>query len=496
MQAWFNGQRFSTLQGSYSAQQNAFGALRLAMACGVVIAHAGPLGFGEGNVGATTFGRQSDLGTLCLYGFSSSPDSSSPTVRCGPRCASTSGPPAAGPPRLWACLLVTAFVLAPLAALYENGNLNGFWGHPEGPFDYFTTNMFASMEQFPISGLLADTPYGQVVGGPSAFDGSLWTLRYDLAFYGIVGILVVTSVLRRSPRAVLVMTAICYALILRDFFDAPTWSARPPQHGAIGPFPLIGAFAADWTLMLGFLFLLGAAARLYAHRLPIHNKLAMAAGVVLVLSLWRGGFFAVGLPAFAYLVLFAAVALPKRLSAIGRKHDYTYGIYIYGFPAQQMIALLGGTRFGMLGYIVLSLLGTLLLAVPSWHLVERPALGFKTGSGRTRRRSIGVTIPGQALPILHPPTVRTAKTRFGRLGRIGRRDASARHSRITDAVPTRATAARRTNWSYQDTVPFLSGAGSASTKTVTVPTEKALPLPQAQSGGPRHARPEPASPPH
>ncbi|MFE9188230.1 acyltransferase family protein [Micromonospora sp. NPDC007208] len=453
MQAKVNGQRSTTLQGRYSAQHNAFGVLRLAMACGVIIAHAGPLGFGQSNVGAATFGRQSDLGTMCLYGFFLisgfliTDSALRSTLRQYVRARLLRVFPG-----LWACLLVTAFVFAPLAALYENGNLDGFWGHPEGPFDYVTTNLLASMEQFPISGLLADTPYGLIVGGPSAFDGSLWTLRYDLAFYGIVGILVVTSVLHRAPRAVLVLTGVCYALVLRDFFTAPTWSSRPPQHGAIGPFPLLGAFAADWTLMLGFLFLLGAAARLYAHRIPVTNQLAVLAGVALVGSLWLGGFFAVGLPAFAYLVLFAAVALPKRWSGISRRHDYTYGIYIYGFPVQQMIALLGGARFGMLGYIALSLLGALVFAVLSWHLVERPALGFKTGSGRARHRRAGRTASPRPVLIPSPVTVAGAEARSG----TGRHKAGARHSRSTKDILATAATPRRAKRPAETAASFLA----------------------------------------
>ncbi|MGW5580801.1 acyltransferase family protein [Micromonospora chokoriensis] len=493
MQAWFNGQRSPTLQGRYSAQHNAFGVLRLAMACGVIVAHAGPLGFGEGNVGATTFGQQSDLGTMCLYGFFLisgyliTDSALRSTLRQYVRARALRVFPG-----LWACLLVTAFVFAPLAALYENGNLDGFWGHPEGPFDYVLTNIAASMEQFPISGLLADTPYGQVVGGPSAFDGSLWTLRYDLAFYGIVGILVVTSVLHRAPRAVLVLTGLSYALILADFFAAPTWSSRPPQHGAIGPFPLIGAFAADWTLMLGFLFLLGAAARLYAHRVPMNRELAVLASVVLGGSLWLGGFFAVGLPAFAYLVLFAAVALPKRWSTISRRHDYTYGIYIYGFPVQQMIALLGGARFGMVGYIVLSLLGALVFAMLSWHLVERPALGFKTGSVRARHRIAKRAADPRALPIPGPLTVSGADSRTDE-GRSGRRRAGARHSRSTKVGRDTATTTLSNPRTLEEAMPFLAAPERATAQTPPVPTRK--PASHARSGRSRHARPTSTTPP-
>lgn len=494
MQAWFNGQRSPTLQGRYSAQHNAFGVLRLAMACGVIIAHAGPLGFGEANIGAATFGRQSDLGTLCLYGFFLisgyliTDSALRSTLRQYVRARLLRVFPG-----LWVCLLVTAFVFAPLAALYENGNLDGFWGHPEGPFDYLTTNFLASMEQFPISGLLADTPYGLIVGGASAFDGSLWTLRYDLAFYGIVGILVVTSVLHRAPRAVLVLTAGCYALILVDFFTAPTWSSRPPQHGAIGPFPLIGAFAADWTLMLGFLFLLGAAARLYAHRIPVNRELAVLAGAALVGSLWLGGFFAIGLPAYAYLVLFAAVALPKRLSRISRRHDYTYGIYIYGFPVQQMIALLGGARFGILAYIVLSLLGALLFAMLSWHLVERPALGLKTGSGRARHRRAKQDADQRSRRIPRPVTV-TGTEVPAIPGDTGRHKAGARHSRSTKNTEAVGTAPRHANHSRGTDLAFLDRPERARKETVPVVVK--APTSHARAGGSHRAPTTSTTPPN
>ncbi|GIG88201.1 acyltransferase family protein [Plantactinospora endophytica] len=384
--------RLPTLAERYSARQNAFGVLRLLLAGGVIVAHSWPLGFGLPSPGHAFSSGQSDLSTLSVYGFffiagfliTESGLRSSLRQYLWARFLRIF-------PGLWVCLLVTAFGLAPLVALYERGSLDGFWSHPEGPFDYLTTNWLASMEQFPISGLLAETPFGQVVGGPSAFAGSLWTLRYDLAFYAVIAVLLGTGLLRRTPRAVLLLAVGCYLLLLRDVLAAPTWTARPPAHGAVGPIPLIGSFAADWMLQLGFLFLLGAVARLYAHRIPLHGAMAAVAATLVVATLWRGGFFALGLPAYGYLVLYLAVALPRRLAWLGQGRDYTYGVYIYGFPVQQVLALLGAQRFGLAGYILLSLLGALLFAIPSWHLVEGPASRWKRrGPGATYRRRHGV----------------------------------------------------------------------------------------------------------
>ncbi|MFU8849622.1 acyltransferase family protein [Micromonospora sp. SL1-18] len=373
------GRRLPTLEERFSSRHNALGLIRLVLASAVVVGHAWPLGLGLDQPGRGGTGGQTDLGNLAVFGF---------FVLSGFLITGSGLRFTAGRytwhrilrifPGLWVCLLVTALVIAPVVALYERGSLDGFWHHPLGPFDYITSNWFAAMTQYRISNLLTEGPYGQSFGGsPTAFDGSLWSLKYELMCYALVAALMVTAVLRKAPRAVLLLAAVCYAFMLADLLHAKEWTIEPPGRGTIGPLPLLGTFQIRHVIYLGFAFLLGAAARLYRHRLPMHGAVAAAAGVVMALTLWHGGFHTIGLPAFVYLLLYLAVALPGRLQNVGRKRDYSYGIYIYGWPAQQLIALVGGTRYGMPVYVLLSLLGTLVLAVPSWHLVERPAMSLK-----------------------------------------------------------------------------------------------------------------------
>ena len=192
-----------------------------------------------------------------------------------------------------------------------------------------------------------------------------------------VAALSATAILQRARRAVLVLTCCLFALTVRDLALAPDWTFRPAPRGAISPLPMLGSFTDDQTLYLGFMFLLGATIQLYMDRVPMHGSLAILAGVVMAATMAGGGFYAFGLPAFGYLMLYTAIALPDRLRRVGRTRDYSYGVYIYAFPVQQVLALMGATRYGLLGYTLLSLLGTFALAVPSWHLVERPALARK-----------------------------------------------------------------------------------------------------------------------
>jgi len=380
--------RMPTLGDRWSPTENSFGLMRQVMACVVILAHCWPIGFAEGNPGDSWTSGQTDIGFFALFGL----------ISCSGYLNADSGVRITAKsfakrrflrifPGWRASLIVTALVIAPLVALYENGTLRGFWTHPDGPFSYITTNVGASMAQFPISGLLAHVPYARMVGGPSAFAGSLWTLHYEFGCYVVIGVLIATGWLRRSPRIVLWLTLAAFAVVLVDLLRADSWTIRPVPHGAIGPYPIIGSLAFNWTVYFGWLFLLGATARLYMHRIPMHGAVAAVVAVVLALSAWRGGYLVIGPPAYTYLMVYVAVALPPRLHRYARKRDYSFGIYIYGFAVQQVLALVGGARYGIVAYIALSFAGTLVLAAASWHFVERPALRLKNVSLRQVLRS-------------------------------------------------------------------------------------------------------------
>ena len=76
---------------------------------------------------------------------------------------------------------------------------------------------------------------------------------------------------------------------------------------------------------------------------------------------------------------------PRRLRWIGRRNDYSYGVYIYGFIGQQVFASLGWSRWGYLPYIAMSLAAAFAAAALSWHLVERRALAWKDWTPRRLR---------------------------------------------------------------------------------------------------------------
>jgi peptidoglycan/LPS O-acetylase OafA/YrhL len=130
---------------------------------------------------------------------------------------------------------------------------------------------------------------------------------------------------------------------------------------------------------------------------------------------------------WAYLCIWAAVRLPFH--GADRYGDFSYGLYIYAFVVQQMLALYGITRWGYVPNVVLSLMGTMLLAAASWFAVGDPACGSRASgchtavlggthrSRPTRRRMTRRGVATQSVP--HRPGHR-ASARFPAVRPSGR----------------------------------------------------------------------------
>ena len=74
---------------------------------------------------------------------------------------------------------------------------------------------------------------------------------------------------------------------------------------------------------------------------------------------------------------YVLLCLARALAGLGRlPGDFSYGVYVYAFPCQQMLAALLGKDLQPWSFFGLSLLLVLPLGVASWYLVERPALAW------------------------------------------------------------------------------------------------------------------------
>jgi peptidoglycan/LPS O-acetylase OafA/YrhL len=88
------------------------------------------------------------------------------------------------------------------------------------------------------------------------------------------------------------------------------------------------------------------------------------------------------LPLAYAVIVSGALIHNKRLRL---RTDLSYGVYIYAFPTQVLLAVLGLTFLNPLVFFVISTIATLPLAALSWFLVEKRAMSLKS---RLKRRSI------------------------------------------------------------------------------------------------------------
>jgi peptidoglycan/LPS O-acetylase OafA/YrhL len=364
-----------TVSAAFSNRANSFGVMRLVFAMAVLVVHAGILGFGGHLFPSVDLSGIAVAGFFGVSGFLVMRSARRlpigrylwhRTLRIFPGLA--------------VCLALTAFVLAPALWLADGHPLGAYLGGPlRDSFAHVLTNLPAAQGETSIHGLMLDTPYGKL-SGADVFNGSLWTLRYEVTGYVVVGLLAVIGVIRRARIVVLLAAAGVFALLCWNYLAPLTGLGRAYLvDGVIGagtpPFGLY--LLMNYALWFGFTFLLGGLFDLYGDHIKLDDRLALLAAIVLGFFLYQGVFFGPALLPFAYLLLWLAVRLPAPLQKIGQRHDYSYGVYIYAFPVQQTLAKFGAQAWGLLAYLALSILLTVALAFASWHLIERPALRAK-----------------------------------------------------------------------------------------------------------------------
>lgn len=208
------------------------------------------------------------------------------------------------------------------------------------------------MNQYNIAGLLASVPY------PFIFNHSLWTLQYE--FYCYVAIAFLGTFAFATKRRAFLLAPLITSLLL---FASSSWVRT---HGV----PL-----AARVLELITFFFLGATAYAFRERVPIKGWLAAICAVSLALSLPTRAYGAIIPLALSYLTLFAAAKIPIR--NFDRRLDLSYGLYIYAFPIQQLLALFGLNAFGYAAYFVLAYALGLLFALMSWLTIEKRCLALK-----------------------------------------------------------------------------------------------------------------------
>jgi len=200
---------------------------------------------------------------------------------------------------------------------------------------------------------------------PYAVNGSLWTLPKELLMYALLAMVWLIagamSQMRLGGRE-----RIFKVLVSITFLGS-----------ALFYFLVLKEYVEDSNARLLTAFCFGACMSLSRDRLPVDGRLVIAMGVAILLATaHKQLFFFVYTLFFPYVVICSALWQSRQLQGFNRVGDYSYGLYVYAFPVQQVIVSFF-TGIQPIGLFALSLLASLALAVVSWHFVEKPALSMK-----------------------------------------------------------------------------------------------------------------------
>lgn len=350
-------------------RRNSLNLLRLVLASSVILHHSYPLlnpkDFGPEFLG-DRLGGWAVVGFFCLSGY----------LITGSRWSKSFGDYltlriARIFPAFLVCLIVTAVVFAPINYLYVRGTLDGFFTTNTTPFNYVFSNATLKMLHYDVAGTPLGVPYA------GAWDGALWSLYYEFVCYLLVGVLGLFAIARRSPWPILIAWVLIVAIRI--------------GYGPLTPILGVG-FDMDYLTKLVPYFFAGGVLHSVKRRIGMHPGLALGSagafvGLVLISPSWggqAGSLFA------TYVLLYLGHVLPSPEWV--RVHDVSYGMYIYGFPVQQLIMTFvpGATFWGLtLG----ALAGTAVLAAASWFWLESPIINRARASLVTEHASPSPPVP-------------------------------------------------------------------------------------------------------
>lgn len=245
--------------------------------------------------------------------------------------------------------VVPAFVLAIFVTLFVIGPLMTSLPPAEYFAALFSPAGLATIPFFENGsaiGLFQENPWTYV-------NGSLWTIPVEVALYGVVALLGIAGLLRRRG-AIFALVGV-NILLWMVWFDDPRMA----------------------KIRFTLYFFIGASFYLHRERITYRPVVAGALLLLLGFSTLTPYPAVAGLVCIPYLVLYAARLPVPYLNNFGRSGDFSYGIYIYHYPVQQVLIQATGNALLLPALCGLSFLVTFALAFLSWHVIEKRALAAK-----------------------------------------------------------------------------------------------------------------------
>lgn len=244
-------------------------------------------------------------------------------------------------PALIVVVFMTVLILGPLVT---SESINNYFTSTE-TYEYFKTAFIYVGNAMTLPGVFIDNTF------PGTINGSLWSLKFEFLFYMIVAVLGIMKFLNKPIVSIIYILTL--ALLILNF-----------------------PIGERYILTFSF-FSAGMLLYIFRNSIPLNGYFAFASFIVLITSLFTGGFIVLFAIFGSYLIIYIALTPKVNLSFISKYGDFSYGLYIYAFPIQQAIVHFSDGQITPITNFVIALPVTFIFAYLSWHLIEKNALKLK-----------------------------------------------------------------------------------------------------------------------
>lgn len=244
-------------------------------------------------------------------------------------------------PGLAFVVIVTVFVIGPLTTSL---GIKEYFLSSE-TLSYFKVLLIKSLDLYTLPGVFEDNIYSNQV------NGSIWTIYFEVIFY--LGIAFLGFLKLMNKKIMLALFVFTYLVFL-------------------SPITFMGRYFEMFIF-----FSVGSLFYLYRDKIPLKISYAVVSLFLLITASYFGYF----VHAFAffgtYLVLFLVFYKKVKIPFSNNLGNYSYGLFLFGFPIQQMIVHFFGGSMNPLVNLIIAFPISFLLAVISWHVVEERFLKYK-----------------------------------------------------------------------------------------------------------------------
>ncbi|MEO3945597.1 acyltransferase [Gorillibacterium sp. CAU 1737] len=255
-------------------------------------------------------------------------------------------------PGLTALILITVFVMGPLVTTL---------GVKEYLLNSNTLFYLRNIILFPVyslPGVFADNLY------PNAVNGSLWTLIVEVLMYILLPVVLFLGSLLKRRKLIIVLFTLALVVtrvVLMEFY--PT--LRIIFYGT----SLFDVFTLAPYFFVGVLFTFPEVKKIL--NIQIASILLLSLFVIQISYVKTEMLMLLVLSYFVFSFAFSPKPAFRKWFF---KNDYSYGMYLYAFPVQQLLASNHASfQFTFNVYLMLTIGITFVCAYLSWHVVEKPA---------------------------------------------------------------------------------------------------------------------------